>query len=320
VSARHTPFVVSGPVGCGKSMGVRALLGALGYFVMELDGVDADNRHELCLWVRRARETRTMRGRAAVVLDDFEGFTPDMRAAVVSLVAATAALPHLSPLVITCDNSRATACSGLRGLEEVRLFAPNEHHVERWFERRAAVSAGRLALLRRTHADALRNGDVRAVRLALEWVSRDGLGPILRARTEEEAAAFCNPFEATRRLLTGRVPPARWALSATTQDVALVQEHAVAHAADVDAAAELLDACSVADAMRSDRCWCSLGSVELVARATALNIRARDVGALAPRRLAPRPRMPLPDVPPGTRRTRPPSAAERRDMPAPLAG
>lgn len=309
-STRHSPLVVWGPTGCGKSMGVRSLLrDGLGFTLLELDGTDGETVEQLVLWVKRARQTKTMAGPTAVLLDDFESFTPTARAALGKLVKEEAAmddenapkkggkrtkrgetpLARLAPLVITCTQLREPSMRGLVGLRDVRLFPPNEHVLHEWFAdhyewttadgtARKGLSRGGAARLR----DAMQTGDVRRVSMAAQWKLATRGGAVA-------AASFVPPtsiFDATRRLLQRRLPASEWGGEA--RDVALLQHHLPKYVVDedVDALADALDVFSSADASRPARyehVEAHLPYALLASATTArLTSRARDVGALAP--------------------------------------
>ena len=99
----HLPLVVWGPTGCGKSKGIQVLLKHMGCTLVAFDGADGENARELLQWVTRTRQT-TLGHTKAVLLDDFESFTPTARTSFA--VELRKRDPMLSGLLITCTHFR----------------------------------------------------------------------------------------------------------------------------------------------------------------------------------------------------------------------
>jgi hypothetical protein len=264
---RHTPLVVHGPVGCGKTMGVRSLCAAVGLRVLELDGVEAEDTAQLLNWVTRVRKMNVMQGATAVFLDDFESFTPDARRALGKALAKED--KAFAPVFVTCQNPRSPALKALEPLAKVRLFAPRSHEIIGWFSTRFPSVV---------REPAVASGDLRRVRHALEWRKAVG-GKALDAPD----VVFPNMFAATERLLTRRMEPHAWASRAEERDVALLQEYVAP--TDCEAAAAAAEAFSCADVCRASRYETHDAYVPrlIVAHAARLYTRGKDVGALKPR-------------------------------------
>ena len=72
-----------GPAGCGKTRGVRSQVKACGLRVAEVHGASAESISQLMGWMK---SVRSLRGRGtALFLDDFEGFTVEVRQAATAL-------------------------------------------------------------------------------------------------------------------------------------------------------------------------------------------------------------------------------------------
>ena len=173
---KYKPLVVSGPTGCGKTWGVRAVLRAAGYRLLELDGADAETTDQLVGWIKRVRKLKVLQGATAVFLDDFEGFTKDARKRAVQAMATDD--PVCTPLIITCAQARDPEMKDLQALAGVRLYTPPEGVVRAWFEKRFTATA-----VKRVR-ELCATGDLRRVRLALEWRAAPA-----RAVTEATQAA-----------------------------------------------------------------------------------------------------------------------------------
>lgn len=297
------PLVIWGPTGCGKTCGVRVLFEALQYRIVELDGAEADDTRQLVTWITRTRDAKNMLP-TALLIDDFESFTPDARSAVVRHLKST---PGDSPVIVTCTQLRQPDMKGLTGFRDIRLYAPNEHVCEEWF-RRCGVRIGRWdgsswTIVRHvpTNYRAPPSGDIRQQRIRLEWEATTG------KRLGVEAALFQNAFDAVRRLLLRKVSPTRWAAGAEPRDASLVQEHLPPHVPRMDDLASALESLSVADALRPQRFECSAAAQPLALQLVGLTVvsfsKARDVGALPPRARGETSSDRIPDTPSGARPT-----------------
>ena len=272
----HLPLVVWGPTGCGKSKGIEVLLKHMGFTLVSFDGVDGENAHELLQWVTRSRQTTNGHPKVTL-LDDFESFTPTARASFA--VELRKRDPALSGLLITCTHFRDPAMRTLAscGVVDVRLRTPQRDVIHEHF----AATHGHAAMTRM--ADLCAYGDLRRVSMALRM-------PFVASATAPGATLpISSSFEATRRLLLRRIPTHEWLRATEERDVALLQEHLLAHSPDMDAYARAADSFSLGDAMQP-RNYELRGlphAAWVAAQTTRLTSRARDVGALAPRRSLP---------------------------------
>ena len=289
---RHKPLVVWGPTGCGKTWGVRSVLRAAGFpTVVELDGADAENAPQLLEWIKRVRQLKCMSGPAAVLLDDFESFTPHARRAATQLIQSTANDTHLAPLIVTCTQLRDPEMRDLAGLTaapkpvaiDVRLKAPSEHVCLEWFMHHD-VWEDDAGTRRAGHPpaavprDLCATGDLRRVARALDWRRRTG------ARIATESQKPATIFDATRRLLLHRMPAEEWAHMAEERDTDLLRTHLPGHVSDVHTCARGLDWLMEADLCHPERFETRDAACALYVAAAAVRLtsRTRDVGALAP--------------------------------------
>lgn len=309
----HTPLVVWGPTGCGKTCGVRQLFRAMNYVVYELDGSDGESTAELLAWIKRSREVSTLQGPTAVFLDDFESFTDDARRRVARLLqAASSASPQdtaggeterkgrkkkkpapLSPIVITCTQFREPRLKDLRGFADVRLFAPYESTCTAWFDANGFLlpsssceGEGTVCRPERGwHARekaALVSRDLRRVNNALVWRHLTGTSVDM-----ESNSTFSDSFQATRQLLLRRTEACRWIQTTEPRDADLLREHIPHYTqGDVDVLADVLADLAVVDSLVPFRYECYSVQIpfnmQIVARSILLHSRARDVGALRP--------------------------------------
>lgn len=278
-TTRRRPLLVWGPTGCGKTVGICVLLRHLSIEAIVIDGVQADDTHQLLDWIRLAM--KRLSGGIAVVLDDFESFTPMARAAVVRLIMKDRSELCTVPIIVTCTQRRHPDMAALDSLPHVRLRAPHERTVQEWF-----MSKGYSAGLMRD----VSGGDIRRVRIALDW--RRAMRQSLRTQS---SGIPVNAFESARDLLLRRTTASHWAQHAESRDVTLLHEHLPIHAisdqstAKDDAIHAIADACEIfsfADATiparfetRTLHAHYLLYAVGLTVRLTS---RARDVGALPP--------------------------------------
>ena len=329
---RCRPLVLWGPTGCGKTYGVRELLSAIGYHVVELDGTDGEDARQLVSWVKRVRDIQVLRGPTAVVLDDFESLTDEGRKAMGTMLKKTTDDVGLAPFFITCTQWKEPRMRTLQGLANVRLFAPNEHVCKEWFD-----TYGFLLLTNDTgsfkcvrcypkpgwtvrHQQHLVSGDLRRVTIALQW---EALTKRVLTAKVATVVAFQNSFHATQQLLLRKTSATRWASAAKPHDADLLREHLPKYVGeDIDLLSDALDYLSMCDVLAPSRFECSSAQIpftmEVLGRATRRFSRARDVGALFP------PARPTPTwghtrgSPSEMDRRRPWTTREKIDVPTPL--
>ena len=262
----------------------------MGYHLLEVDGVEADDTKQLLTWIRHARDAAPIGGRGAVLLDDFESFTDEARRAVAKLLRDGGGC---TPVVITCTQFKEPRLRDLREFEHIRLFAPFEHTLKEWVEQHGfslwVNDAGELRevhrrpplLWERRQGVALATRDLRRVHVSLSWTTITK-----RYLSREAVPQFVNIFHATQQLLLRKVPPHWWAAGAETRDVDLLREHAPRYVAKVEDLAGLYDHLCVADLLSPTRfeCHATLFPCRafIAAAATHWFSNARDVGALVP--------------------------------------
>lgn len=254
----HVPVFVHGPTGCGKTRGVQQLIMHLGMRPVCLDAVEADDTKQLVTWIRRTREARTLKRQSVIILDDMEGFTPNARAELAKL--ATDQRPGLNPMVMICNSLRDPMWKSFaKNITDVRLFAPNEYTLLRWFStcypwtshhdkvERVGVSE---AVLRSHCSSLLQHGDIRRIVTALETCNRLGNNLSIGHDTH-----VLNSFDASRRLVRGSMTPELWTTLTEPRDATLLQYHAtsLATAGTCHELANCLDTFSVCDTMLPDR-------------------------------------------------------------------
>lgn len=289
----HVPVFVHGPTGCGKTRGVHQLITHMGMRPVYLDAVEADDTTQLVTWIRRTREARTLKRQSVIILDDMEGFTPNARAELAKLAADQRS--ELNPMVMICNARRDLMWKAFpKRIAEVRLFAPNEHTLLRWFStcyqwtshhdkvERVGVSE---AVLRSHCSSLIKHGDIRRIVTALETCNR--LGTNLSVGHDIHVS---NTFDASRRLLRGCMAPELWTTLTEPRDSALIQYHAtsLATADTCDELANLLETFSACDTMLparfelTDAQFPMKHFIEASAVTTQLPTRSLDVGALFP--------------------------------------
>ena len=258
-----------------------------------LDAVEADDNAQLVTWIRRTREARTLKRQSVIILDDMEGFTPNARAEIVKLAADQRS--ELNPMIMICNSRRDPMWRALpKHVADVRLFAPNEYTLLRWFStcyswtshhdrvERVGVSE---AVLRSHCRSLLNHGDIRRIVTALETCNR--LGTNL---STDHDVHVTNTFDASRRLLRGCMAPGLWTTLTEPRDSALLQYHAtsLARADTCDELANVLDTFSVCDTMvpsrfeLTDAQFPMTHHIQASAIPTQLPTRSLDVGPLCP--------------------------------------
>ena len=303
-SAPHQPLVIWGSVGCGKSRGVADLASYLRRTVLYVDpGMCSTDRALLATVKKSLASAGDVRGSTVLVLEDLEGFAPETRKELAGLLRRCAASPtsgggRATACIATCNCLRDSQLKPFASFANIRLSRPNAARMRSWLlhhhpwvssdgvERRGfspqAVDA--------VGTDVLECGDLR----------RAGMAVCMRVATgranRDSNDLFLNTFDHLRDLLQHRVSPHRWVEHAEMRDVALLQEHVIRFAHDVDAAAQMADALSDADAtMKPSRyetrdALSTRAALYLAATATrepCLTEPPRTTGALAPRAHAP---------------------------------
>ena len=302
-ASKHKPLVVWGGTGCGKTVGIRVLLKATQCRLVELDGVEADDNKQLIEWVKRVRDIKTLQGPTVLFLDDFESFTKDAQKLLLTLLGSTPDNKHLAPVIVTCTNLKEPAMRGLQAFKNIRLYSPNEHLCQQWFESNGVTTTrvegeGTSTVVRRiksypTAANfsnrecTVMTGDLRRMRITLEW------NTVMRANsTLKQDVFFNNSFEATSQLIRKRTCPWKWVAAAQPWNIDLLKEHMPKYVASVESLLSVLDALSMTDSITPSRFEYTeahtVYSLSVAALVTIINSCARDVGALAaPARLLP---------------------------------
>ena len=265
------PIVVHGPVGCGKTAGIRSLAEHLGFEPVATDtALDEDSLLQLIEHTLVC--TKTAAGsRSLLVIDDFEGFTPLTRTRLAQKMRRCA---NAVACVVVCSHVRDPAVSThLKAYHAVRLRKPPYRDVKAFFETHcewqahdASPQRGFSSSLLFECAATLATGDLRRAATALAWRARMGKA----ARFDHDA--FLNPFDATRQLLLRKLPFDEWGAAAEARDVALLQHHLPFYATDLGELADALD-------VMTETTPLSLFTCALAARVTS---RASSVQALAP--------------------------------------
>lgn len=285
------PLMLSGPTGCGKTVGVTCLLESMGLLPVILDSVEADDTEQLVVWIKRTRDSNSMLGKRAVVVDDVEGFTDKGRLALAGLIKDSTT--GRAPLILIVNNARDPMWKRLGQIATIRLTRPSEHVCHEWFSqhhtwttvdstghehRRRGISDALLASSR----SVLSCGDLR--RMAVFFNTSILTRSVARLSNDVFPA---NAFDSSRRLFRGTLTADRWASFAEPRDVALLQHHTIDPNGDLRRATEALDVFSFADAQRPLR-YEHMGSFDhwnahLVAESTrTFTNQTRDVGSLCP--------------------------------------
>ena len=160
---RVPPFAVWGPVGCGKTTGVRIALEAFRYRAVFYGGADEEGEDAL---VARIRQDRMVMGKknclegkkVAVVLDGFETFSSPAAARLGQMLSSEAG----GLVVVTAERVRRTPVDSLLS---IRMRAPSEQTVLAWFRDRypAPLICGAKAAIRAA------GGDLRKTEIELDW-------------------------------------------------------------------------------------------------------------------------------------------------------
>lgn len=287
----HVPVFVHGPTGCGKTRGVHELVTHMGMRPVCLDAVEADDTAQLVQWVRRTREAHTLRRQSVIIIDDMEGFTPAARAELARL--SKDERPHLNPMILICNARRDPLWKDFsKQCGDVRLFAPNEYTLLKWFttcyrwtsQHDNVTRVGVSETVLRSHCGPLlTQGDVRRIQTALETCNHLGTNLSLNHDVHVQ-----NAFDASRRLFRGTLTPEQWTVVTDARDCNLLQYHVSNLGTDRDDLANCLETFSVCDIMVPERYELSETQSHITRFIQACSIpvqlptRSQDVGALCP--------------------------------------
>lgn len=202
---RGGALLLSGPVGSGKTFGVRSLARELGYTVHEINGADealaGENRlsRELFDACTHALGTQTLqvgeavlRRRALVLVDDVDTFAPRCVGEALHFVRQYDGTLCV-PLVFTCSSLAAPAVRALRDASQraVALRRPHERAL-RHFASIAFPFSLPQTIDTLVHAS---EGDVRRLVLSLKWCKTRG------SFRSDSTDARVDVFDTVRRLL-----------------------------------------------------------------------------------------------------------------------
>lgn len=287
----NVPVFVHGPTGCGKTHGVHQLVAHMGMRPVYLDAVEADDTAQLVAWIRRTREARTILRKSVVIIDDMEGFTPMARSELARLSKDERS--EQNPMIFICNARRDPLWKEFsKQAGDVRLFAPNQYTLLKWFTTCYQWTSSRDGLsrvgvsetvLRSRCGTLLVNGDIRRIKTALETCNRLGANLSL-----DHDVHVQNTFDASRLLLRGTISPTQWSVHTDPRDCTLLQYHASNVGTDCDELAECLDTFSLCDVMVPERFETSgiqntlTQEIQAYSIAVQLPTRSRDVGALCP--------------------------------------
>lgn len=266
------PILIWGPIGCGKKTGVRIILRSLGFDILEMDSVTADDTNMLMNLIHNTRQ-RIERD-VAVFLDGLESFTPDMITRLSKIWDKHAP----GPLIMTCYQPKNPLFKNkLTNVNMVRLYKPSYNVCINWFKRTYPLPQV-LA-----NKDVCATGDLRRIRVALDWAKANPGNNL-----DDRIALPFNIFEATRGLVRYENDEdmnsalQRWSFISEARDTALLREHL--NPEDIHAAADAFDAFSLIEGMQTSRIEqrCATFTSWVSARTFQTTNRAQDVGALFP--------------------------------------
>ena len=135
------PVLIHGPVGCGKTMGVRSYLKHQGLRCVEVDVCDFPNSSDLGRLLR-STISKSFQGPWALLMDDVEGILQYEGYAKV-LATWFRDEPSMeykhAPIILTCNDLYATSLRPIRALvdkgvlNQLRMFAPNGYTCKQYF-------------------------------------------------------------------------------------------------------------------------------------------------------------------------------------------
>lgn len=289
-------------------MGVRACLSLLGYEILELGGVDADDNAGMVKKITDARrrgnveieasvETTVREGgsfstcvqpkkvsRPVVFLDDLESFTPECRKLVSATLEQTNARGN-SPVVITCTNLRDPSLKLFAKMKAISLKAPEAETIRCFLVELCSLTRGHVSTAMRLLPGCR---DVRRIRLQAELES---ISVVQNERRGVYDFSIRNNFEASRRLLKGECTPETWTKHTEERDVDLLRWHLPNHVPNgmqdsVDRLASCLGDYSLSDSLSTERFENASDVKEyklhVAALSTRINSLSRDVRALPP--------------------------------------
>ena len=243
------PLMIDGPTGCGKTTGVKELLTHLGMRPVFLDAVEADDTHQMCTWIKRARDSNSFDGtRAVIVVDDMEGFTANMRSELVKF--AMDRRTALNPMLLICNNIRELMWRPFSQVPSVRLFAPRDYSCLRYFTQEYPKRWVQ-------HIVQANDNDLRQIKMSLDACSErkaslDQRGehfdltkelPLLGGNADRSS----NVFHSLSDLVKNGVTPDEWIRDTGELTERVVFSNYPHMARDVDAMAAMADVLSASD-------------------------------------------------------------------------
>ena len=166
------PVLIHGPVGCGKTQGVRSYLKHQGLRCVEVDVCDFPNSSDLERLLR-STISKSCEGPWALLLDDVEGILQHEGYAKV-LATWLRDEPSMeykhAPVILTCNDMYATSLRLIKALvdkgvlNQLRMFAPNGNTCKEYFNARYPQEWT-------THAIKYRDNDLRQIQHFLDAAS-----------------------------------------------------------------------------------------------------------------------------------------------------
>ena len=267
---RASIVVVSGAVGSGKTTVAVGCLESCGFKAVVFSGIDSENGEEMAKQVENARKVKVAKGmvveiehsyrnastgaydvdcrsgevkQPALLLDDFESFTPDTRRRVMASLKRTNA-KGACPVVITCVQQRHPDMRLICNEVGVRLATPSRGVCVRVLAHRYP-----LHLVNATMDDLFPSRDLRSLTNELSLRVIDHNAGLSKTTFFQRPIATSN-FDASRLLLERKVSASEWSTMCTEWDVDLIREflaegmnteediHSLSHAYDTFSAVE----------------------------------------------------------------------------------